>query len=65
MLLNEPHFFVLEDFIGICLLVDFLFLSTVLLLEVGNSLMQLELVDLLLEFMFLCFSKLLPLLILE
>ena len=65
MLLNEPHFFVLENLISICLLIDFLFLSTILLLEVGNSLMQLELVYLLLEFMFLCFSKLLPLLILE
>lgn len=65
VLLDQLYLLEFEDLVGVGLLVDFFLLVTIGLLEGGDTLVQLELVDLLLEFNFLCLLQFLFLLNLE
>jgi len=65
MLLNEPHFFEFENFVGICLLVDFVLLVSDLFLKTSYFLSEFELSNLLLECGFFYQSQLFLFLLFE
>ena len=65
VLLDEPHFLVFQDFVGIGSLVYLFFLAFVSVLKGWNTLSQLELIDLLFKLDLLRLSKFSPLFVFE